>query len=115
MRFLNVDSWICRYYSIASDLLTSVQKMEDSLKRLKRVRGDNKAQTSDSTTSSATNTATGTTTSNVMSDDDKIRFQLYIDVCEFGSSLLEKFSYQGDENYAKLYKLVEEVKNKIES
>ena len=49
-----------------------------------------------------------------MSDDDKIRVQLYTDVVEFGSSLMEKFSYQGDENYKNLFKLVDSVKSKID-
>lgn len=82
--------------------------MEDSLKRLKRVRGDAKTDATKSEPVASTNAV-------AMSDDDKIRLQLYTDVSEFGSSLMDKFSYQGDESYQSLFKLVENVKNQIES
>ena len=77
--------------------------------RLKRVRGDGKADANKTDGSSAS-----IATSNVMSDDDKIRLQLYTDVVEFGSSLMDKFSYQGDEHYQNLYKLVNSVRSQIE-
>jgi hypothetical protein len=76
--------------------------MEDSLKRLKRVRGDVKSDAVK-------------TDGSVMSDDDKIRLQLYADVVEFGASLMDKFSYQGDEHYQALFKLVDEVRSQIET
>ena len=82
--------------------------MEDSLKRLKRVRGDGKTDSNKNESSSAASAII------VMSDDDKIRVQLYTDVVEFGSSLMEKFSYQGDENYKNLFKLVDSVKSQID-
>jgi hypothetical protein len=102
--------------------------MEDSLKRLKRVRGDAKAATTNPaavatqlstpspTDSLSTPPSLSTQSSTVaqLSDDDKIRLQLYLDVCEFGTCLKEKFSYQGDEHYQTLFKLVDEVKSQIE-
>jgi hypothetical protein len=84
--------------------------MEDSLKRLKRVRGD--AKTDSNKIESNSN---ATTTTVIMSDDDKIRLQLYTDVVEFGSSLMEKFSYHGDDNYNSLFKLVDSVKSQIDA
>ena len=52
--------------TVTADVLTSVRKMEESLKRLKRGKGaSNAAQQG-------------------MTDDDKIRLQLYLDVQQFG-------------------------------
>ena len=51
-----------------SDVLAAVQKMEESLQRLKKVRGG-------VTSNPGTETRSGG-----MSDDDKIRLQLYVDV-----------------------------------
>jgi hypothetical protein len=107
--FFNFNSSF-RYFSISNDLLSSVKKMEDSLKRLKRVRGD--AKTDSNKIESNSN---ATTTTVIMSDDDKIRLQLYTDVVEFGSSLMEKFSYHGDDNYNNLFKLVDSVKSQIDA
>lgn len=60
---------VYRYYSSVNDVLTSVQKTEESLRRLKNLReksgGSNQANQSN----------TG------MSDDDKIRLQLHVDIC----------------------------------
>ena len=63
-----------RYFSTTNDVLTSVKKMEESLKRLKRGK--------------ASQSVGG------MSDDDKIRLQLYLDVQEYGKqvSILCKIS-----------------------
>lgn len=71
--------------------------MEDSLKRLQRVR-QNKS------------TATNLSTLSTVSDDDKIRHQLVLDITEFGKQLEAKFDgYKGDSNYDSLFKLVEEI------
>ena len=59
---------IYRYYTVTSDVLTSVKKMEDSLKRLKKVRGTEK-------------------TSQGISDDDKIRTQLILDIASYGDQV----------------------------
>ncbi|MGH0136102.1 UNVERIFIED_CONTAM: hypothetical protein FKN15_008312 [Acipenser sinensis] len=55
-----------RYYETVSDVLSSVKKMEESLKRLKQARK--------TVTSSSTGTNRG------LSDDNKIRLQLALDV-----------------------------------
>ncbi len=80
-------------------------KVEDSLKRLQRVR-QNK--------SSAANLSTLGNGTASMSDDDKIRLQLVIDITEFGNKLEENFDgYKGESNYEFLYKLVEELNAKL--
>lgn len=56
-----------RYYETVSDVLSSVQKMEESLKRLKQAR------------KSAAPSSMGTTSGGI-SDDNKIRLQLALDV-----------------------------------
>ena len=53
-----------------NDVLMSVKKMEESLKRLKKVRGTDKGQGSHG-----------------MSDDDKIRQQLILDIQHFGTQV----------------------------
>jgi hypothetical protein len=58
-----------RYMSLVIDVLTSVQKTEDSLKRLKKIR-DKSAGIS-------------TSESQGISDDEKIRIQLLIDVTSY--------------------------------
>lgn len=60
---LNINS---RYYTAIDDVLTSVQKTEESLRRLKNLR-------------ERSNTSTNTERTG-MSDDDKIRLQLQVDV-----------------------------------
>lgn len=59
-----------RYFTVTSDVLTSVKKMEDSLKRLKKVRGTDKS-----------------TGNQGMSDDDKIRQQLILDISSYGKQV----------------------------
>ncbi|XP_067943621.1 conserved oligomeric Golgi complex subunit 2-like [Watersipora subatra] len=59
-----ISSVIKQYEETTSDMLLSVKKMEDSLKRLKRGK-------------------TSTTMVGNMSDDDKIRTQIWLDVQEF--------------------------------
>lgn len=101
MIFHKVIDQLCeKYYLICSELLESIKKMEDSLKRLKKVRGDS---TNDSLSTNKTT-----------SDDDKIRLQLYIDVSEFGSNLNERFSYKGGNFYEMLFKLVDDIKKQID-
>lgn len=98
-----IDSICLRYQSIANDLLESVRKMEDSLRRLRKVRPDR------STASNLSNLANQAVTTQ-MSDDDKIRLQLYLDVVEFGNQLAERFDgYKGESNYEALFKLVDEI------
>eukprot|EP00058_Branchiostoma_floridae_P027792 XP_002613283.1 hypothetical protein BRAFLDRAFT_113783 [Branchiostoma floridae] len=60
------------YYSVTDDILTAVRKMEDSLKRLKKLRKGDSGNSS---------------SSGGMSDDDKIRLQLVLDVKQFGEEI----------------------------
>ncbi|XP_039563086.1 conserved oligomeric Golgi complex subunit 2 isoform X2 [Passer montanus] len=62
-----------KYYETVSDVLSSVKKMEESLKRLKQARR------------SATSNPVGT--NGGMSDDNKIRLQLALDVEYFGEQI----------------------------
>lgn len=110
-----IDQACLKYYTISSDLLTSVKKMEDSLKQLKRLRADNKATASADSTANASQSSSGQAQAATISDDDKVRLQLYIDVCEFGSVLDDKFKYKGADNYNTLFKLVDEVKSQIDA
>ena len=91
-------------------MLESVKKMEDSLKRLHKVRQNKNA-------SSATfSSAGGSGSSGAISDDDKIRLQLALDINEFGKQLEEKCNgYKGDSNYESLCKLVEEINQNLNS
>jgi hypothetical protein len=74
--------------------------MEDSMRKLQRVR-----KTANNQNTSITPT---------ISDDDKIRTQLYIDVVELGRLFSEKFNgYQGESNYEALFKLVESIQANI--
>ncbi|XP_071962794.1 conserved oligomeric Golgi complex subunit 2-like isoform X2 [Antedon mediterranea] len=81
------------YHSVSSDLLTSVKKMEESLKRLKMMRKSDVGLPQ---------------SSQGLSDDDKIRLQLAIDVRKFGEQIVslgvEKDQVKG---YAELSELVE--------
>ena len=70
---------IYRYLSITTDVLTSVKKMEESLKRLKKAKS---TQSLSSSVSSSANLG-------ALSDDDKIRLQLFLDVTEFGNQVRE--------------------------
>ncbi|XP_017009177.2 conserved oligomeric Golgi complex subunit 2 [Drosophila takahashii] len=62
------------YFNVVSDVLTSVQKTEESLRRLRNVKSGGSAS------SSAGSSA-------VMSDDDKIRVQLRVDVTSWKQEL----------------------------
>ena len=65
-----------RYLAVTSDVLTSVKKMEESLRRLRTARG--------------TGSAGG---SQGMSDDDKIRLQLCLDVKELRTQVTQSLGY----------------------
>ncbi|CAG2166458.1 unnamed protein product [Oppiella nova] len=69
------------FKQFTSEVLTSVQKIEDSLKRLK------KAKIGIQNNQSKNNL-------NNMSDDDKIRLQIYYDVQEFGKQIEEKLKIE---------------------
>ena len=63
------------YFEVVSETLAAVQKMEESLRRLKKVR--------EKTASAAGDKAQEGPGLNKISDDDKIRLQLYVDVKHF--------------------------------
>lgn len=72
---LTSDCVLCsRYYETVSDVLSSVRKMEESLKRLKQARK--------STPANPVGPSGGG-----MSDDDKIRLQLALDVEYLGEQV----------------------------
>ncbi|XP_036916105.1 conserved oligomeric Golgi complex subunit 2 isoform X2 [Sturnira hondurensis] len=70
-----------KYYETVSDVLHSVKKMEESLKRLKQARKTNPANPS------------GSSGGGGMSDDDKIRLQLALDV-EYLGEQIQKLGLQ---------------------
>lgn len=61
------------YKNLTLEVLTSVQKTEDSLKKLKKLKINTNLMTMSNTT---------------MSDDDKIRLQIYFDVNKFGYEVI---------------------------
>ena len=63
------------YLTVVSETLAAVQKMEESLRRLKKVR--------EKTATAAGDRAQEGSTGTKISDDDKIRLQLYVDVKHF--------------------------------
>ncbi|XP_014768474.2 conserved oligomeric Golgi complex subunit 2 [Octopus bimaculoides] len=83
-----------QYYTSTSDVLTSVKKMEDSLKRLKKARG--------------TGVSTGLPG---MTDDDKIRQQLIIDI-EHYAQQVESFGFDSKtlHGFTQLSALCEEAR-----
>lgn len=58
-----------RYFAAVSDVLTSVQKTEESLRRLKNLR------------EKSGSAQQGSASAPGMSDDDKIRHQIHVDIC----------------------------------
>ena len=108
--FLIIDNICIKFQTIALELLESVKRMEDSLKKLQKVR-----QTSKSSANVAGHNRSSSGGVNVvnMSDDDKIRLQLSIDIIELGNILNLNFDgYKGGSNYDLLAQIVEEI-NKI--
>ncbi|XP_071784531.1 conserved oligomeric Golgi complex subunit 2-like [Asterias amurensis] len=91
---------ICKgYLIISTELLSSVKKMEDSLKRLKALR---------KTDAAAATTQQGT------SDDDKIRLQLALDVRFFGEQIQSMgVSSDNIQPYQELLELVSSTVNQI--
>ncbi|XP_025050633.1 conserved oligomeric Golgi complex subunit 2 isoform X2 [Alligator sinensis] len=87
-----------KYYETVSDVLSSVKKMEESLKRLKQAR---KTVTSNSVGSNGG-----------MSDDNKIRLQLALDVDYFGDQM-QKMGLQTSDikSFSALTELVQAAKD----
>ena len=93
------------YLRHTTDVLTSVQKMEESLKRLKKARGGGGANGSGGA-SAATSGAEA-----AVSDDDKIRLQLALDVKSFQSRLDSSFRFEAEklEQFVEMRTLVVEA------
>ncbi|KAI9311812.1 oligomeric golgi complex component, COG2-domain-containing protein [Dichotomocladium elegans] len=89
-----------RYTTTISDLLTNLQKSEDSLKRLKKGKKSNHAMQNASS-------LLGSQSGSAMSDEDKIRLQILLDVRQLGDELsvlmIDKSTFKP---YAKLYEVV---------
>ncbi|XP_061405710.1 conserved oligomeric Golgi complex subunit 2 [Lethenteron reissneri] len=75
-----------RYHETVSDVLTSVRKMEESLKRLKQARKTGAGATAAAAAASGTG----------LTDDDKIRLQLYLDTQAFRQQI-EKLGVEASE------------------
>ncbi|XP_017141250.1 conserved oligomeric Golgi complex subunit 2 [Drosophila miranda] len=87
------------YFNVVKDVLTSVQKTEESLRRLRNVKSGG----------SATQTPSGNSAS--MSDDDKIRLQLRVDVTTW-SQELSKLNFQATQ-FDQLLQLTNMVEDSI--
>lgn len=87
---------MCRYFSAVNDVLTSVQKTEESLRRLKNLREKSTLNTS-------------ATDRQGLTDDDKIRLQLQVDIIYWATEI-EKIgvSISDIEKLDELKALVEE-------
>jgi hypothetical protein len=68
------------YYNLSSEILSSVRKMEDSIRRLRHVRESSK-------TLSTMSTSMSTSTTAALTDDNKIRMQIQNDVNAFTSEV----------------------------
>ncbi|KAI8046273.1 conserved oligomeric Golgi complex subunit 2 [Drosophila gunungcola] len=86
------------YFNVVSDVLTSVQKTEESLRRLRNVKSGGSAVPS-------------TGSSSVMTDDDKIRVQLRVDVTSWKQELC-KLNFQATQ-IEKLVELTNMVEDSI--
>lgn len=85
------------YFNVVSDVLTSVQKTEESLRRLRNLKSGSAPNMSSSSSTSA------------VTDDDKIRLQLRVDVAAWTLEL-SKLNFQPTriEELQELSKIVEE-------
>uniref|UniRef100_A0A182XWN0 Conserved oligomeric Golgi complex subunit 2 n=1 Tax=Anopheles stephensi TaxID=30069 RepID=A0A182XWN0_ANOST len=101
-----------QYYQMIDEVLTSVQKTEESLRRLKNLRDR-------SGTAAASSTATTNNTDRVAtSDDDKIRLQLQVDVMHYVRFVEDqaKISRQDVNQLPQLIQLVEDaIKGRLTS
>ncbi|XP_062715794.1 conserved oligomeric Golgi complex subunit 2 [Aedes albopictus] len=95
------------YYQAVDEVLTSVQKTEESLRRLKNLRDRNANPTTAAAATSSMSTSTDRTT---MSDDDKIRLQLQVDVIHYVQEIESIGLARGEiEKLDELTQLVEEA------
>ena len=78
-----VEAVATQFGQEARTLLDSVNKMEESLKRLKRAR----EQKGGTAATASTPAAAGASAAAGVTDNDKIKVQLYVDVCYFARKL----------------------------
>ncbi|XP_054154324.1 conserved oligomeric Golgi complex subunit 2-like [Oppia nitens] len=90
------------FKQFTSEVLTSVQKIEDSLKRLKKLKIGNQSNQLKNNL-------------NNMSDDDKIRLQIYYDVQEYGKQIEEKLKIdcKSIKSFNELFDMTNASKNLI--
>ncbi|XP_069811655.1 conserved oligomeric Golgi complex subunit 2 isoform X2 [Dendropsophus ebraccatus] len=90
-----------KYYETVFDVLSSVKKMEESLKRLKQARKT---------------TMSSNTTNGGISDDNKIRLQLALDV-EYFANQIQNFGLCTDnlKSFAALMELIQAARGEIEA
>ena len=90
------------YLLAVNEVLTSVQKTEESLRRLRNLKGG-------ASSTALANQATSSSSSGAMSDDDKIRLQLRVDV-SFWTNELSKLDFMPSdiEKLLELNSIVEE-------
>ena len=102
-----------QYLNNVSEVLGSVQKMEESLRRLKRVRDTKSAAAAGSADEPGGKEEAAA--KEAVSDDDKIRLQLYLDVHYFAGSISEKFNISTAEveDLEELQKVVTEATAKL--
>lgn len=89
----HIALFVNRYFAAVSDVLTSVQKTEESLRRLKNLREK-----------TAPNAAAAAEQQQrpMMTDDDKIRLQLQVDVGHWSDQIAKL----GQSDVPKLYELL---------
>ncbi|CDS10439.1 hypothetical protein LRAMOSA03115 [Lichtheimia ramosa] len=93
---LIAENVVNRYMTSISDLLTSLRKMENSLKKIKKSKKSTQS-------TSLLNQQSGRT----MSDEDKIRLQILLDVRQLGQELSSlSIDKQSFKLYGKLYEIV---------
>lgn len=91
-----------KFYEMVNDVLVSVRKMEESLIRLHKMR-----QSSSKSSLAAAAASPSASDGAKMSDDDKIRKQLYIDVTTFHQHMTAcGADIDNNESYQKLFQLV---------
>lgn len=92
---------LIRYFKAIEEVLTSVQKTEESLRRLKNLR--------EKSTSTTTANIQSSNDRHGMSDDDKIRLQLQIDV-RYWTKEIESNDIRR-ENVDKLFEMISLVED----